>query len=119
MANVHYLTDLHGSSGKPPPDYVLPIWDDYLAFHKARSASHAHQQLHGSHYSHLDADEARFVTPELIKSFCIAGQPDEIAEQLHALEADGLDAIAFIPPSEQRYAQYESFARRVIPAMRA
>lgn len=119
MANVHYLTDLYANSDKPPPDYVLPIWEDYLAFHRARSASHAHQQLHGSHYAHLDEDEARFVTPDLIKAFCIAGQPEEIAQQLHELERDGLNAIAFIPPSEHRYAQYEGFARRVIPAMQS
>jgi alkanesulfonate monooxygenase SsuD/methylene tetrahydromethanopterin reductase-like flavin-dependent oxidoreductase (luciferase family) len=118
MANVHYLTDLYGDSDKSPPNYVLTIWEDYLAFHKARSASHSHQQLHGSHYSHLDEDEAKFITPDLIKAFCLAGQPDEIAEQLHALEEDGLDAVAFIPPSEHRYAQYEGFAKRVIAALR-
>jgi 5,10-methylenetetrahydromethanopterin reductase len=119
MANVHYLTDIYADSEKMPPDYVLPIWDDYLAFHRARSQSHSHQQLHGSHYSHLEADEARFITPDMIRRFAIAGHPHEVMSQLQELQEQGLNAIAFIPPAEHRYTQYEGFAKRVISALRS
>ncbi|MCB1739141.1 MAG: LLM class flavin-dependent oxidoreductase [Gammaproteobacteria bacterium] len=118
MANVHYLVDLARETGASPPDYVLPIWEEYLAFHRRRDAAHSHQKLHESHYSYLDPEEARFVTPEMIKTFCIAGQPEEIVEQLQSLQQAGLDAISFIAPDELKYRLHEDFARRVISRMR-
>ena len=114
MANVHYLVDLVREGGGDPPDYVLPIWEEYLAFHATRAADTAHQQLHASHYSHLDPDEARFVTPEIIRAFCLAGQPEEIVERIREWEAGGLDALVFVPPEGETRRQYEVFARRVI-----
>jgi alkanesulfonate monooxygenase SsuD/methylene tetrahydromethanopterin reductase-like flavin-dependent oxidoreductase (luciferase family) len=117
MANVHYLVDWVKETGNAPPDYVMPIWDEYMAFHHSRDADRAHQQLHASHYSYLDPDEARFVTPEMIRTFCIAGQPDEIIERLHELEAEGLNAINFSFPLERQYRMIEDFATRVIHRM--
>ncbi|MGY8935138.1 MAG: LLM class flavin-dependent oxidoreductase [Alphaproteobacteria bacterium] len=117
MANVHYLVDWVKETGNAPPDYVMPIWDEYMAFHQSRDADRAHQQLHASHYSYLDPDEARFVTPEMIRTFCIAGQPDEIIERLHELEAEGLNAINFSFPLERQYRMIEDFATRVIHRM--
>jgi alkanesulfonate monooxygenase SsuD/methylene tetrahydromethanopterin reductase-like flavin-dependent oxidoreductase (luciferase family) len=114
MANVHYLVDLHRETGQPPPDYVLPIWEDYLAYHRTRDAARAHQQLHQSHYTYLEEGEARFVTPEIIRAFTLAGQPSEIVERLRELEAEGLTGVNFIFPTDQMYGLVESFARRVI-----
>ena len=44
-------------------------------------------KLHQSHYSYLDPDEAKFITPEIIKAFTGAGQPEEIVEQIKELES--------------------------------
>jgi hypothetical protein len=49
MANVHYLVDWVKETGNEPPDYVRPIWADYMAFHQSRDAARRHQQLHESH----------------------------------------------------------------------
>ena len=117
MANVHYLVDLVKETGKEPPAYVLPIWEEYLHFHNSRDAETRHQALHASHYSYLDPEEARFVTPEMIRHFCIAGHPEEIVEQLRALEKQGLDALSFITPLEQQYPLIENFARKVMAKM--
>lgn len=114
MANVHYLVDLHRDTGAEPPAYVLPIWEEYLAFHATRDAERAHQQLHQSHYVYLDRDEARFITPEIIRNFCIAGQPEEVTEQLKALEAAGITGVNFIYPNKARYRITEDLARKVI-----
>lgn len=119
MANVHYLVDAARDVGIEPPAYVRPIWDDYLAFHESRDAKHRHQMLHQSHYSYIDEDEARFITPELVRAFGIVGEPDEIIEQLKALEAEGLDAICFIPPGGDARGVYRAFAEDVIARMRA
>lgn len=114
MANVHYLVDFVQETGRPPPDYVQPIWEEYMAFHLSRQAATRQQDMHSSHYSHLDADEARFVTPEMIRNFCIAGHPEEIVAQLRALEAQGLNGIVFNMPLETMYRQIENFSREVI-----
>ena len=82
MANVHYLVDFVRETGREPPDYVLPIWEEYMDFHMSRDAATRHQKLHESHYSYLDPEEARFMTPEMIRNFCIAGHPEEIVDQL-------------------------------------
>ena len=114
MANVHYLVDLHLETGQDPPPYILPIWDEYLAFHRARSASHRQQQMHQSHYTYLDPEEARFVTPEMIRNFCVAGQPQEVAEQLVELERQGLTGLTFIAPLDRFRHLSERFAREVM-----
>lgn len=117
MANVHYLVDFVRESGREPPDYVLPIWEEYMAFHDSREADTRQQEMHASHYSHLDPEEARFVTPEMIRNFCIAGHPEEIVDQLRTLEAQGLNGIVFNMPFETMYRKIEDFSREIISRM--
>jgi 5,10-methylenetetrahydromethanopterin reductase len=114
MANIHYLVDLARETGAEPPEYVLPIWQEYLDFHATRDAASAHRKLHESHYSFLDPDEARFVTPQIIRAFCIAGHAEEIVAQIKELEAQGLDAMTFVAPQSQGPQQYATFARRIM-----
>jgi alkanesulfonate monooxygenase SsuD/methylene tetrahydromethanopterin reductase-like flavin-dependent oxidoreductase (luciferase family) len=96
---------------------VQPIWEEYLEFHRTRDAASSHQKLHESHYSFLDPDEARFITPQIIRAFCLAGQPEEMVEQLRELDSQGLNAISFITPEDLTYRVYEDFARKVIAKM--
>ena len=117
MANVHYLVDFVAETGRPPPDYVMPIWEEYMAYHMAKQAETRQQEMHAAHYSHLGPDEARFITPEMIQNFCIAGHPEEVIEQLRTLEAQGLDAIVFNTPVDTMYQQIDDFSRRVISKM--
>ena len=117
MANIHFVVDWVKETGNPPPEYILPFWDEYIDFHKKRDAERAHMKLHQSHYSYLDPEEARFITPDIIKAFTIAGQPDEMVEQLKNLEKQGLDAVNFIAPLEQQYRLIEDFAYNVISRM--
>ena len=114
MANVHYLVDFVAETGNPPPDYVIPIWDEYMEYHMAKQAETRQQEMHAVHYSHLGPDEARFITPEMIKNFCIAGHPEEIIEQLETLEKQGLDAIVFNTPVDTMFQQIEDFSKKVI-----
>lgn len=71
-------------------------------------------KLHQSHYSYLDPEEARFITPDMIKAFTIAGQPDDMVEQLRELEKQGLGAVNFIAPLEQQYRLIEDFAYNIM-----
>jgi alkanesulfonate monooxygenase SsuD/methylene tetrahydromethanopterin reductase-like flavin-dependent oxidoreductase (luciferase family) len=117
MANVHYLVDWVKETGNEPPEYVRPIWNAYMAFHQARDAQRRHQKLHESHYTYLDPEEARFVTPEMVKAFCIAGRPEEIVEQLRALERQGLNAITCALRLDTQYRFIEDLARHVMARM--
>ena len=71
-----------------------------MAFHLSRDEATRHMALHQSHYSYLDPDEARFITPEIVSNFCIAGHPEEVVDQLRGLEKQGLDGIVFSLPTE-------------------
>lgn len=117
MVNVHFAVELVKETGCEPPDYVKPIWEEYMAFLDKRAAESPGKDFHASHYSHLDPEEARFITPDMIKRFCVAGQPEEIIEQLRDLEAQGLTGINFMTPAEQRYRMIEDFSRKVMAKM--
>lgn len=114
MANFHYLADWVRETGKPPPAYIQPVWDDYMAFLKKQAGADAHLQLHGSHYINLQPDEAKFLTPQIIRNFCVIGEPPELVDQLKQLERDGLKQVTFLPPFAQRYQIVERFAKEVM-----
>jgi alkanesulfonate monooxygenase SsuD/methylene tetrahydromethanopterin reductase-like flavin-dependent oxidoreductase (luciferase family) len=118
MVNVHYLYDVYRERGTEPPSYVDPIWEDYVAFRAKRDAERDHTQAHGSHYGSLDPDEARFVSPAMIRTFCVAGQPGDIVEQLTDLDEQGLDGINFIMPADRQWEMCGEFAAAVIDRMR-
>ena len=115
MVNVHYLYDRFLETDAAPPAFVHSIWDEYVDFRQQRDADRSVSDVHSSHYGHLDEQEERFVTPELIRSCAIVGQPGDIVEQLTELERQGLDGINFIPPVDQQYEICARFASEVIP----
>ncbi len=117
MVNFHSIYDRYREIGTEPPSCTQPIWEEYVAFREARDAERSYTEAHSSHYGHLDPAEARFVTPEVIQNFCIAGQPDEIIEQLTHLETQGLTGINFIAPVDRQYEMCHEFAEAVIACM--
>ena len=67
MVNVHYLYDRFLETDAAPPAFVHSIWDEYVDFRQRRDADRSVSDVHSSHYGHLDEQEERFVTPELIR----------------------------------------------------
>jgi alkanesulfonate monooxygenase SsuD/methylene tetrahydromethanopterin reductase-like flavin-dependent oxidoreductase (luciferase family) len=117
MTNFHYLVDWVRETGKEPPAYIRPVWNEYMAFRKARESADAHLTMHASHYATIDPEEARFLTPEIIRNFCVIGEPAELVERLRQLESEGLKQITFHPPFAKRYEVMERFAKRVMEKM--
>lgn len=117
MTNFHYLVDWVRETGKEPPLYVRPVWNEYTGYLRARAAADSHLTMHASHYATMDPEEARFITPEIIRNFCIIGEPPELVAQLRQLEREGLKQITFHPPFEHRYAVMERFSRQVMARM--
>jgi alkanesulfonate monooxygenase SsuD/methylene tetrahydromethanopterin reductase-like flavin-dependent oxidoreductase (luciferase family) len=114
MSGMHYHAARHYESGIEPPDYARGVWEDYIALLDGYPDDVRHRMLHESHYSKLDPEEARFLTPELIRGSCLIGTADELIERLHALEAQGLNQIMLYPPLNRMYRVIEDFAAQVM-----
>ena len=114
ITGLHYLVARHLETGEEPPEYARPLWKGYMAWLNAAPPEVRHQRLHNSHYSFVDPEEARFITPDLIKATCLTGTPKELIEQLHTLEQQGLNQIMLYPPLNRQYRVIEDFAERVM-----
>jgi 5,10-methylenetetrahydromethanopterin reductase len=114
ITQLHALVASYLETGQEPPEYARSVWNGYLAWLNGFPAEVRHQRLHASHFSFLDPQEARFISPELIKANCLAGSPGEIVEQLRDLERQGLNQITLYPPLNRQYRIIEDFAEQVI-----
>jgi len=114
ITGLHYLVARYLETGADPPDYAKPIWKGYMDWLNEAPPEVRHQRLHNSHYSFVDPEEARFITPDLIKATCLTGTPEELVDQLHALEQQGLKQIMLYPPLNRQYRVIEDFAERVM-----
>ena len=114
ITGLHYLVARHLETGEEPPEYARPIWKGYMAWLNAAPPEVRHQRLHNSHYSFVDPEEARFITPDLIKATCLTGTPEEVVEKLQTLEQQGLNQIMLYPPLNRQYRVIEDFAERVM-----
>jgi alkanesulfonate monooxygenase SsuD/methylene tetrahydromethanopterin reductase-like flavin-dependent oxidoreductase (luciferase family) len=114
LTGLHYLVARHLETGEDPPEYARPVWKAYLDWLSQTPPEIRHQRLHGSHYSFIDPEEARFITPELIRGTCLTGTPEELVEQARALETQGLSQIMLYPPLNRQYRVIEDFAEKVM-----
>jgi alkanesulfonate monooxygenase SsuD/methylene tetrahydromethanopterin reductase-like flavin-dependent oxidoreductase (luciferase family) len=114
MTAMHSVVDRYLEYGDEPPEYLRPIWDEYLAFHLARPEAERQKIMHQSHNAYLAPDERRFVTPEVIKRFCIVGEPAEVLEQVRALERKGVRQLMCNFPLERGYGMVREYARNII-----
>jgi alkanesulfonate monooxygenase SsuD/methylene tetrahydromethanopterin reductase-like flavin-dependent oxidoreductase (luciferase family) len=114
ISGLHYLVARHLETGADPPEYVRPIWQGYMAWLNEAPPEVRHQRLHNSHYSFVDPEEARFLTPGLVKATCLTGTPEELVEQIQTLEQQGLHQLMLYPPLNRQYRVIEDFAERVM-----
>ena len=114
ISGLHYLVARHLETGEDPPEYARPVWTGYMDWLNQAPPELRHQRLHGSHFSFVDPDEARFITADLIKASCLCGTPEELVEQVQALERHGLSQIMLYPPLNRQYRVIEDFAGKVM-----
>jgi alkanesulfonate monooxygenase SsuD/methylene tetrahydromethanopterin reductase-like flavin-dependent oxidoreductase (luciferase family) len=114
MTAMHSVMDRHLEYGEDPPEFLRPIWRDYLDFHMSRPAGERQKMMHESHNAYVAADERRFVTPEVIKRFCIVGQPAEVLEQVRELERKGVRQLMCNFPLERGYQMVRDYAKNII-----
>jgi alkanesulfonate monooxygenase SsuD/methylene tetrahydromethanopterin reductase-like flavin-dependent oxidoreductase (luciferase family) len=114
MTAMHSTMDRHLEYGEDPPEFLRPIWKDYLEFHMSRPAAERQKMMHESHNAYVAPDERRFVTPEVIKRFCIVGQPAEVLEQVRELEKKGVRQLMCNFPLERGYHMVRNYAKNII-----
>ena len=114
MTAMHSTVDRHLEYGEDPPEFLRPIWKDYLEFHMSRPAVERQKMMHESHNAYVAPDERRFVTPEVIKRFCIVGQPAEVLEQVRELERKGVRQLMCNFPLERGYQMVRDYAKNII-----
>ena len=114
MTAMHSTMDRHLEYGEDSPEFLRPIWDDYLAFHMSRPAAERQKMMHESHNAYVAPDERRFVTPEVIKRFCIVGEPAEVQEQVRELERKGVRQLMCNFPLERGYQMVRDYAKNII-----
>ena len=114
ITGLHYLVARHLETGEDPPDYAKPVWSKYMAWLNEAPPEVRHQRLHNSHNSFVDPEEAQFITADLIKATCLAGEPQEIVERLQELERQGLNQVRVYPPLNRQYRVIEDFADKVM-----
>ena len=111
---MHSTVDRHLEYGEDPPEFLRPIWKDYLEIHMARPAAERQKMMHESHNAYVAPDERRFVTPDVIKRFCIVGQPGEVLEQVRELERKGVRQLMCNFPLERGYQMVRDYAKNII-----
>jgi alkanesulfonate monooxygenase SsuD/methylene tetrahydromethanopterin reductase-like flavin-dependent oxidoreductase (luciferase family) len=114
ISGLHYLVAHHLETGAAPPAYARPIWKAYLDWLGQAPPAVRHQRLHGSHYSFIDPEEARFLTPALIEATCLTGPSERVVERVKELDRQGLSQIMLYPPLNRQYRVIEDFADRVM-----
>ena len=117
---LHFNYEIWEQFGRKD-ELILPefadIWDDYL--HRVESVNQPPEKrfrnVHEGHGTFLQEAERKFITPKAIKSSCLAGEPDDIVEQIRALEKAGIDEIGLLPPADYQREIFKDFAEHIMP----
>jgi 5,10-methylenetetrahydromethanopterin reductase len=77
-------------------------------------AEHRHFRTHEFHYTGLHPGEAELIDEQLIRDTCLVGTPDELIQQIRALEHDGLQEMIFAVGTGAKWRLAEDFAHQVM-----
>ena len=114
MAAVHYNYDQWRNFGHQPPGVLHGIWEDYTAMLAAFPEERRHQRIHAGHNCWVIPEEARFLTPDVLKAGCMIGTRDQIIDQLAGLHAAGLDQVMILPNFDTRFEVLDQVGKQII-----
>ncbi len=117
-AALHYCYENWRQAGDDSfiPAPVRNLWDEYCDYvgRMAMPERKRYLQIHEGHCSFLVPEERRFITPEAIETWILAGEPDAIIARLRAAEQAGLREITLLPPMDHARRVFHDFATQVI-----
>ena len=114
VSSIHYIYEKIRENGGEPPPHMRPFWKKYCRLVEEAPERSRHLRVHAGHCTWLRPDEAEFVTPELIRTTCLAGTPDELVERIRHLDEAGLDHVMLLPSLETQRHTIEAFSRKVM-----
>ena len=114
VSSIHYIYEKIKENGGEPPPHMRPFWKKYCRLVEETPERSRHLRVHAGHCTWLHPDEAEFVTPELIRTTCLAGTPDELVERIRHLDEAGLDHVMLLPSLETQRHTIEAFSRKVM-----
>jgi 5,10-methylenetetrahydromethanopterin reductase len=114
---LHYAYERQRQFGVEPPVHLRDRWDHYVALVEQAPEARRHFRIHAGHGTYLHPDERQFATPDLIRATCLVGRPEELAEQVRALEDAGLDHVMVLPSFASRHRAMEELATQVFPLL--
>ncbi len=112
-SSLHYLYEKVRDGAEPPP-HVRNLWQAYTKLVEETPEPRRHMRIHAGHCTTLLPEEVQFVTPELIRTTCLAGRPEEVQEQVRMLEQAGLHQLILLPSLETQYSVLERFSSQVM-----
>ncbi len=115
MAAVHYQYDQYRNFGHQPPNALAGIWEDYTRLLEEYPAERRHQRIHAGHNCWVMAEEARFLTPEVLTASSMIGTRDQLIERIQGLAAAGLDQIMILPNFDTRFDVLERVGKDILP----
>lgn len=117
-AALHYCYENFRQSGDDSfiPPAVRGTWEAYCAYVDAMRTPERKRylQIHQGHCSWLVPEERRFITPEAIDTWILAGEPEAILHKLREAERAGLKEITLLPPMDHARRVFRDFATHVI-----
>jgi alkanesulfonate monooxygenase SsuD/methylene tetrahydromethanopterin reductase-like flavin-dependent oxidoreductase (luciferase family) len=121
-AGLHFWWELYRQSGSDAfvPAVARDDWEQYRKWVDSMPTppEKRYLQIHEGHCTYLVPEERRFVTPATIRaSGGLVGEPDQILEQVRALERAGLREVTLLPPMAHARGVLRDFAERVIAKM--
>ena len=114
VSSIHYIYEKIEENGGEPPPHMRGFWKKYCRLVEETPERRRHLRVHAGHCTWLHPDEAEFVTPELIRTTCLAGTPDELIEQVRGLDDAGLDHLMLLPSLETQRRTIDAFSRKVM-----
>ena len=117
-AALHYCWEGVQQSGNrnQVPGAVRDLFEEYCEYVAKMETppEKRYLQIHEGHCSFLVPEERRFVTPAAIRTWVLAGTPDEIIHQLREAERAGLREITLLPPMDLAREIFRDVAKHVI-----
>ena len=114
VSSIHYIYEKIKENGGEPPPHMRGFWKKYCRLVEETPQRSRHLRVHAGHCTWLHPDEVEFVTPELIRTTCLVGTPDELVQNIRHLDEAGLDHVMLLPSLETQRHTIEAFSRKVM-----
>jgi hypothetical protein len=114
MTAMHSTVDRHLEYGEDPPEFLRPIWKDYLEFHMSRPAAERQKMMHESHNAYVAPDERRFVTPKSSSASASWASRPKCWSRCASWRRKGVRQLMCNFPLERGYQMVRNYAKNII-----